>query len=331
MRQTAQKAAWSPRHEGAARRVTGSAATNPPAGIDQEYTGVMRARLIANPVAGADAAPDWLPAINARLRERVGDLDIVLTTGPRDAAEAARDAAHRGYECLFVAGGDGTLNETLNGVAQVDGALARLTFGIVPMGTGNDFATAIGYPEDPQEALDALVRGNPRSFDLGRVNRRLFINVSAGGFIADVSDSIDPALKTFTGRLAYLIGGAKAIWNTAPFSCTLDGEDHSCMMFAVCNAPTIGGGRPIAPHARPDDGSLDVCLVSAMDLLEFIAMLRRVAEGNHLDHPAVEYFHVTSSDLRFDRTIKVNADGEVFEADRCQYTILPRAVRFIAP
>lgn len=300
-------------------------------GIESEYIARVRARLIANPVAGADAAPDRLPTINERLRERVRDLDIVLTTGPSDAAEAARDAAHAGYDFIFVAGGDGTLNEALNGAARVAGALGRVTFGIVPFGTGNDFAGAIGFPEDQDEALDALVGGRRRVFDVGRVNGRLFINVSAGGFIADVSEAIDPTLKSFTGRLAFLIGGAKAIWKAEAFQCTFGGHERACMMFAVCNAPTIGGGRPIAPHARPDDGLLDVCLVSAMDLLDFAAMLRRVAEGTHLDDPRVEYFRVSSADLRFDRTIRVNVDGEVFEADRCEYTILPAAVHVLVP
>jgi diacylglycerol kinase (ATP) len=146
-----------------------------------------------------------------------------------------------------------------------------------------------------------------------------------------VSDAIDPAVKTLTGRLAYIIGGARAIWNTTPFRCTFNGRNQACMMFAVCNAPTIGGGRPIAPHARPDDGMLDVCVVGAMELLEFVGMLRRVAEGRHLEDPRVEYQRVARAVLEFDRAINVNADGEVFRTDRCEYTILPGAVRFLAP
>jgi diacylglycerol kinase (ATP) len=288
-------------------------------------------RLIVNPSSGTEAAVGRLPIISGRLRRIVRQLDIVITEGAADAAAAARDAARAGYDYIFVAGGDGTLNEALNGTASVEGALERVTFGIVPFGTGNDFAAAIGLPADQDEALEALVRGRPAAFDLGRVNDRAFINVSAGGFIADVSEAVDPTLKTVAGRLAYLIGGAKALWTAEPFRCTLNATDRSCMMFAVCNAPTIGGGRPIAPHAQPDDGLLDVCLVGAMDIVTFVGMLRRVAEGSHLEDPSVEYFRVARADLRFDRTINVNADGEVFETDRCEYTLLPGAVRFLVP
>src|SRR3712207_5714182 len=106
----------------------------------------MRSRLIVNPVSGADAAPDYLQRINERLRAGVGEMDIVMTVAPGDALRAAEQAAREGYEQLFIAGGDGTLNEVLNGVAQVRGALAAITFGLIPFGTGNDFAVALGLP-----------------------------------------------------------------------------------------------------------------------------------------------------------------------------------------
>jgi diacylglycerol kinase (ATP) len=291
----------------------------------------MRGRLIANPVAGTDQAPALLATIAGRLRPRAGDLDVVLTAGPGDAGRAAADAGRQRMDYLFVAGGDGTLNEALNGLATVPGALARTTLAIVPLGTGNDFASALGFPDDPGEALEVLVRGVPRAVDLGRVNGRLFINASAGGFIADVSEAIDPALKSLTGRLAFLIGGARVLLSTEPFRCDAGGRARECLMFAACNAPTIGGGRPIAPHADPADGQLDVCLVSAMELLEFLAMLRRVAAGSHLDDPRVEYFRASRLTLRFDRKINVNADGEPFAATRCDYDVLPGAVKVLAP
>jgi diacylglycerol kinase (ATP) len=291
----------------------------------------LTARLIANPSSGSEAAVDRLPLISSRLRQLAPQLDIVLTEGAADAENAARDAARAGYQYIFVAGGDGTLNEALNGAAGVPGAFERTAFGIVPFGTGNDFATAIGLPSDQDDALNALVHGRLVPFDLGMVNERCFVNVSAGGFIADVSEAVDPSLKTMAGRLAYLIGGAKALWNVEPFRCTIGESDRSCMMFAVCNAPTIGGGRPIAPDARPDDGLLDVCVIHAMDVVAFVAMLRRVAEGRHLDDPRVEYFRVARAVLQFDRRINVNADGEVFETGRCEYRVLPGAVRFLVP
>jgi diacylglycerol kinase (ATP) len=291
----------------------------------------MRSRLIANPVAGTDQAPSRLADINDRIKSRFGPLDIVLTTGPGDARAAARDAASRGYDHVFVAGGDGTLNEVVNGLGSVEGALASITVGLLPLGTGNDFAAALGFPADPDEALQATMDAEARSVDVGRVNDRLFINVSAGGFIADVSEAVDPQLKSIAGRFAYLIGGARALLQAEPFTCTVDGRSSSCLMFAVCNAPMIGGGRLIAPDARPDDGAFDVCLVSGMELLEFVALLRRVADGTHLRDERVTYFAAQDVTLEFDRELNVNADGEVFSASRCEYHMLPGALRILAP
>lgn len=291
----------------------------------------MAATLIVNPVAGTDAAPEYLPLFQRRLSERFGSLSVALTRKPGDARQAARESAEAGHDHLIVAGGDGTLNEALNGLALVDGAFDRTTIGIVPLGTGNDFARAVGLPDDPTAALDLLLAGHVRRFDLGRVNDRVFINVSAGGFIAEVSEAVDPTLKSVAGRLAYLIGGARVLLAAEPFVCNVNGRRQSCLMFAVCNAPMIGGGRLIAPHATPDDGALDVCAVSDMGLVEFVALLRRVADGSHVTDERVTYFAAREVALEFDRPVAVNADGEVFEARSCRYHILPGIVRLLAP
>lgn len=125
----------------------------------------MNARLIINPVSGTDAAPDYLQTINERLRESVGEMSIVMTVAGGDALVAGETAAREGCDRIFIAGGDGTLNEVLNGVAQVDGALARTTFGLIPLGTGNDFADALGLPEDVSAALDILLGGRTVAAD----------------------------------------------------------------------------------------------------------------------------------------------------------------------
>ena len=102
----------------------------------------MKSRLILNPVSGTDAAPDYLQTLNERLRDRVGDMDIVMTVAQGDATAAAERAVREGYEQLFIAGGDGTLNEVINGVARVEDGFRRLTFGLIPLGTGNDVASS---------------------------------------------------------------------------------------------------------------------------------------------------------------------------------------------
>ncbi len=295
----------------------------------------MKARLIVNPRSGTDSAPDTLEIINRLLRERVGMMEIVMTVGEGDAAAAASRAVDDGVDHLFVGGGDGTLNEVLNGVASIPGGLAAVRFGVIPLGTGNDFATALGIPDDVDQAVAQLfdARCAPRALDVGKVNDRYFINVSAGGFIAEVSDAVNPQLKTLTGKFAYLLGGAQVVLNYEPVASTVrvSGTQESRLLhtFAVCNSRLVGGGRLIAPDAIVDDGRLDVCLIESMPTVEFLALLRRVSSGEHLEDPRVTYVQATEIELTFDRPIKVNTDGQVFEAERCAYSILPGAATFL--
>lgn len=295
----------------------------------------LKARLIVNPRSGTDSGPDALEIINRLLRERVGMMEIVMTVGEGDAAAAASRAVDDGVDHLFVGGGDGTLNEVLNGVASIPGGLGAVRFGVIPLGTGNDFATALGIPDDVDQAIAQLfdARSVPRALDVGKVNDRYFINVSAGGFIAEVSDAVNPQLKTLTGKFAYLLGGAQVVLNYEPVASTVkvSGTQESRLLhtFAVCNSRLVGGGRLIAPDAIVDDGRLDVCLIESMPTVEFLALLRRVSSGEHLDDPRVTYVQATEIELAFDRPIKVNTDGQVFEAERCAYSILPGAATFL--
>jgi diacylglycerol kinase (ATP) len=292
-----------------------------------------RARLILNPSSGRERALEHVEMLSARLRERFSPVEIVLTAGDGDAERAAAIAVADGCQALFVAGGDGTVNEAVNGLAAA-GGLADTTVGIVPMGTGNDFATTLGIPTEVDAALDVLLAGRTLQADLGEMNGRLFFNTSGGGFVAEVSVAVTPQLKTIAGRLAYLIGGAQALLEYEPVSATVAAEPGGVRLalglyaFATCNSRLIGGGRLIAPQAFIDDGLLDVCLIEAMSTLEFVTLARKVADGGHVADPRVRYLQASQVTLTFDRVVKVNTDGEVMEAAACEYRVHPRAARF---
>ena len=295
----------------------------------------MRGRLIANPRSGADRAPDLIPLINERLRRLVSDLDITLTTGEDDIRRGATRAAEDGCNLLFVAGGDGTLHAAVHAVSLVPGALDRLVFGVIPAGTGNDFAKALDLGEEPEAAIDRLLEATEIRVDLGGLNERTFVNASTGGFIADVSASLTEELKDVAGKLAYVIGGVRVLFGREPFAATVhrSGEPPlgplMLQMFAVCNARFIGGGYPIAPGALIDDGRLDVFLVERTPLLDFVALPQKIAAGQHADEDAIRHFQAGAFDLTFDRDLYVNTDGEVMEAARCAYRVRHRAARFL--
>ena len=296
---------------------------------------MTRARLIVNPSSGRERATEYAWAITERLRERYSTVEIVLTGGDGDAERAARQAVMDGCGAIIVAGGDGTLNETLNGVFA-EGALDRVTFGVIPLGTGTDFATALGIPSEIEEAIRVLLEHRTLAVDIGKVNDRVFLNTSGGGFIAEVSVNVTPQLKTIAGRLAYLVGGAHALLDYEPVRATVSTEPNGLRLglglyaFAVCNSRLIAGGRLIAPSANIDDGLLDVCLIEAMSSLEFIALAHKVAGGDHVNDPRVRYIQASTVRFEFDREIRINTDGEVFPATTCEYTVLPRAATFLA-
>lgn len=302
----------------------------------------MRARLIANPKSGTDRAPAMLAHVNERLRTLVEDLDITLTTGEPDIVRAASRAVDEGCDLLFVAGGDGTLNAAVRAVAAIPDGLRRIVFGVIPAGTGNDFAKALDLGEDPDAAVDGLLGARVLDVDVGLVNDRPFVNISAGGFVADVSATLTEELKDTTGKLAYVIGGARVLFGREPFTTELrvapGGGPASAspfagplevQMFAACNARYIGGGYPIAPGALIDDGLLDVFLVRRTPLLEFVGLLQEIASGGHTTDERILQFRSGDFELLFDRPVHVNADGEVLAADRCRYRVLPRAARFL--
>lgn len=294
----------------------------------------MTTCLIVNPVSGADRGVDHLPFLRDGLRAAFGEVHVDVTESQGDGERAARRAAENGCVRVVVAGGDGTLNEALNGVAAAS-ALDRVVFGLVPMGTGNDFAAMLGLPDDPAAAVETIAAGRERRVDVGLVNDRAFVNASAGGFLAEVSDALTPGLKTVAGRLAYVIAGAGVLAGFEPPSAQVTmGEEpiaqRPYQFFAVCNGQTIGGGHRAAPRARLDDGLLDACLVEASGTLDLVALLRRMSKGDHLDAEGVTYRQFQSAELAFDRVVKVNTDGEVQETRVCRYRVMPGGTRFFA-
>ena len=299
----------------------------------------MKSRLIINPVSGSDSAPHYIEQIQQALGLQFGELEICTTEKAGDAGQMAAEAIRNGCTHVFSAGGDGTLNEVLNGVANEPDGLAQITFGVIPLGTGNDFANAALFlPQDVEAALEVLAKNKSVAVDVGKVNEYFFVNVSAGGFIAEVSEAVDPTLKSVAGKLAYLIGGAQVLLDYESVKTNVkfsyaSGEKvqrtFNIEMFAVCNSKMVGGGRLIAPDAEINDGLLDVCIFEATDTLDFLTTLAQIASGGHIGDESVTFFRVSEIEFDFERETNVNADGEVFNVRKCHYKILPGAAKFL--
>ena len=265
---------------------------------------MRRARLILNPSSGRERGPEHLESLNAALKRRFDDVTTTVTSGDGDAERAAMTAAADGCDALFVAGGDGTVNEAMNGLSAAR-ALDRVAVGIIPFGTGNDFAAALGIPTETDAALEVLLEGReaarrsrpgqrPRLRE--HLGRRLHRRGVGRGDAAAEDDRRPARLpdrrRAGAARVRSRLGRHHA---SSPAACASTRELYA---FAVCNSRLIGGGRLIAPNAVIDDGLLDVCLIEAMSALEFVALARKVAEGEHVDDPRVSYFQASAIDDR---------------------------------
>lgn len=309
----------------------------------------MKSHLILNPVAGTDSAPNYVEIIKEYLQNAFGEIEVFLTEKAGDAQNLAAEAVRAGCTNIFIGGGDGTLNEVLNGIAATENGLKQVTLGLIPLGTGNDFAkSALNLSENVEETLNILAQNKVAKVDVGKLTEELsdkksnvhfFVNVSAGGFIAEVSDAINPQLKSIAGKLAYLIGGAQVLFDFVPFKTLVNvryasGEnvrrEYDLEMFAVCNSKMLGGGRIIAPDAEIDDGLFDVCIFRATETtLDFINVLTQIAAGAHLGEETVEYFRTQFVEFEFETEVKINVDGEVLIVKKAAYEILPHAAKFL--
>lgn len=290
----------------------------------------MHARLILN---GKKAGlPDVRAAVQA-VRSAGHDLEVRVTWEKGDAARLVAEAAREGVPRVIAGGGDGSVNELANGLMAV-AAEARPALGILPLGTANDFATACGVPADAHAAMMLAVTGEPRPIDLGRCNNAYFVNIASGGFGAAVTADTPVELKNFLGGGAYtLMGLVKAVHFT-PYACSIRtpaGEvAGSVVVGAICNGRQAGGGQPLAPEARLDDGLLDI-----VSLREFpaSAAAQVVAEilANHGDGEYVERTRVPWMEVTAPAAIPVNLDGEPANGTSFRFACVPGCIRVVLP
>jgi len=218
-----------------------------------------RALAIVNPVAGNGAGERIASSIAAEFRSQGMRVDVVRTPAPDEAARLAREGAADGYRVIIAAGGDGTANEIANGIAGSGAALA-----LYPIGSGNDFARALGYPRRRRDVPRFLRDARRRLIDVGEVNGRLFVNSAGVGIDGHVAQRIAATSRVAGKTLGYFAGSLVGIvtYRPQPMRVLVDGELHSGRFLTVvaANGTHFGSGMHVAPEASLDDGQLDVLL-----------------------------------------------------------------------
>jgi diacylglycerol kinase (ATP) len=296
-------------------------------------------KIIINP--NADLGRAWRSASDLRpVIDEFGGADWSGSAYPRHAAELAQQAAEDGYRLVIAAGGDGTVHEVVNGLMQVPAA-QRPALGIVPLGTGNDFAHTVGMPPSPLSALRQVFTGKPRPIDVGLLEddhgrREYWDNTLGIGFDATVT--IRSRKFTYLrGFLVYLLSVLQTIVlnHDAPLLTMISDRENwaeKTLMLTVCNGPREGGGFLIAPQAAPDDDVFNYAAVRKVSRLMMLRLLPEFMKGTHEGFKAIRTGKLRQASVQADAPLTIHTDGEIFagfgvNVQKLSIEILPGALQ----
>lgn len=294
------------------------------------------AKIIVNPYANRWRAKAAIPEIARACREIGLEHELVVTEGPGHGIALAREAALAGFSPIISAGGDGSINEVLNGLMQAAGDSVAGPLGIIPLGSADDFADMLGLEKEVGAACRVIQAGHTRTVDVGFVNGRYFDNNSAVGLEPMVTIT-QAAMKWPKGMARYVLAALKAILRHKPWHMRLawdsGGYEGPVTLVSVGNTRRTGGMFWMTPRAELDDGFLDFVFGGGIGRLKLLRLLPMTFNGSHVEQPEVIYARTTRLTITCDPPTPIQADGEVFElaATHIEYTILPRRLRVIVP
>ena len=285
--------------------------------------------LVVNPTAGGGRGARLTAPIVRRLERAGHRVRCLAGSSGLEAEELARKAVADGTDALVALGGDGLVHLTLQAVAG-----SGVPLGIIPAGTGNDIARAVGVPlRDPAAAADIVAAGHTRPIDAGRCGSRWFAGVLGAGFDSAVNERANRMVRP-SGRAKYDLAMLAELrtFRPVPFTLELDGETWQtpAMLVAVGNSPSYGGGMRVTPDAKLDDGMFDVLVLGPLSRPAFVRVFPRVYRGTHVTHPAVTIRRARVVSLAAAGVVAY-ADGERFGRLPLTCTAVPGALQVLAP
>ena len=273
--------------------------------------------LFVNPTAGRGRAAHHAESIRRLLTDSDVAIEVIHSTAVGDIEYKVFAAASAGADRIIVAGGDGSVHEAVNGILRSG---SKTALGVIPVGTGNDFAKACSIPlhwEDATRLLaDRISSDMPlRYIDAGRMNDRYFANGAGIGFDAKINH-IARGNRLPLGDLVYLIAVFQGVWDgviTPGVRMRYDSTDYdgSVTLVEVCNGASVGGMFQIAPMAKNDDGFLDLIIVQPVGRLRIFALLPKLVKGTHIGAPEVTSARVNAVSLIAEEPVPSHLDGEV--------------------
>lgn len=298
---------------------------------------MKRAKFIINPTSGKQ---NFLKEIESLIgclimNRLVNHVDVFYTKKQFDARNEAKKLKEGEYDFVTAIGGDGTLNEVINGVYESG---SQIPVAVISAGTVNDFATFMHLPHGIDEFCRMIREFKTKEIDIGRINNEYFINVVAGGLWADVAYKVPKESKAVLGKMAYYVEGAldvpKQGFKTIKLSFECEeytSKNEDVLLFIVTNSGSVGGFRKLVPNASVNDGLFDVIIFKKMDFGQFSSLAFKFMQGEHLKHECIQYFQTKRLTISCaDKGgIPIDYDGEMFGELPVCLEMIPKAVKLL--
>ncbi|MCH5586017.1 diacylglycerol kinase [Shimazuella sp. AN120528] len=293
---------------------------------------MKRARIIYNPSSGRELFKRKLPEVLVKLERAGYETSCHETTGKGDGEAEAELASNRGFDIVIAAGGDGTINEVINGLAH---ASVRPKLGIIPAGTTNDFARALHIPRTIDKAVNVIVEGDTIPVDIGKMNSRYFINIAGGGHLTELSYEVPSKLKTGLGQLAYYLKGIEMIpkLKATEVSISYDGKffEGEIMLFLIANTNSVGGIEKLAPDSNVQDGKFSLIILKKTNLADLIKIATLAVRGEHINDPNIIYDKASEISVTAKERMQINLDGEYGGDAPANFINLQRHIEIFVP
>ncbi len=286
------------------------------------------------------------PDIKRVLAESIGDFEFAFTTGQYTAPNIAKQAIESGFDRIISVGGDGTLNEVVNGFFENDKPInPKAVIGVISMGTGADFIKTMGMPKPYQDAVRIIKNANTKTLDIGKIKFvshsgketvRYFINIADAGIGGETVDRVNRTTKAFGGFISFLWGTIMTLvtYKNKNITIILDNNksyNTEINMLAIANCQFFGGGMHIAPKAVPDDGVFDIVTIGKAGFIDFLRNSSKIYKGTHINDPMVGYTHARHIELTSTDRVLLDVDGEQPGMLPAIFDIVPRSIKVIVP
>lgn len=289
--------------------------------------------IIINPVAGKGKSLKILKKAEKLLKEKDADYTLHYTEYKNNATEIVKELNKKDNTNLLVFGGDGTFNEVLNGIENFD----TMTVGFIPCGTGNDFVRATSISSNINENIETILSNNTKYIDYIQLDTVRALNIAGTGMDVDTLIAYSK-IKFFKGKTKYYIALLKTLLNLKfhKLELTIDGETsiHEVFMIGIGNGSHIGGGMPICPESKPDDGLLDIVLINKIKPSKVFPLLLKFLKGKHINEPCTESYRAKEVSLNLlpeeNEIAKTQVDGEVFDSESLNCELISNKLKIFS-